>query len=114
MAIIIFLTGIISGSAWGIGYTDSVLHVTLAAIVGGFAGSAAAAACFTAMYLFSSKEEEGSESPVKERALSAPEENFARQLPGLSDAKLTKEEKRIKEIEGELNQLKKKRKKQIL
>ena len=83
MATIIFLTGIISGAAWGIGYTDSVLHVAMAAAVGGFAGSVAAAACFTAMYLFSSKEEESSDDPAKE-------------------------------VEGELNQLKNKRKKQIL
>lgn len=108
MAMIIFSAGIISGAAWGVLYTDSVLQVTMATVVGGFAGSAAGAACFTALYLFSSNGGDDSFAPVEEKAVSAPVRESVRQLPGPSD------EKRIKKIEKELNQLKKKRKKNLL
>ncbi|MCF8044980.1 MAG: hypothetical protein K9J83_03885 [Desulfarculaceae bacterium] len=99
------MMGIISGAAWGIAYTDSVVYIAMAAVVGGFVGSAAGAVCFAAMYLFSSKEEDGLENPGKKTALSAPEKNSVRKLPEPSD------EKRMKEIEKELKRLRKKRKK---
>lgn len=104
-AMAIFMAGIISGTAWAIVYTDTLVHIAIAAVVGGFAGSAAGVVCFAALYLFSSKEEESLEDPIPENPVSVPEKNSVRQLPEPSD------EKRIKEIEKELKQLKTKRKK---
>lgn len=101
----IFMAGIIGGTAWGIAYTDSVLHIAMAAVVGGFAGSAAGAVCFAVLYLFSAKEGDGPEKPVEKNPLSLAEPESERKLPGSSN------DKRIKEIEKELKSLKKKRNK---
>ena len=109
----IFIAGITGGTAWGIAYTDSVLHIAVAAAVGGFAGSAAGAVCFAAMYLYSSKKEgDGSGEPGEEDMLSIVEPDPVPRLSGPSEEKpVLSEEKRRKEIEKELKRLKKKQKK---
>ncbi|MFO7753456.1 MAG: hypothetical protein R6V41_10090 [Desulfobacteraceae bacterium] len=100
-ALVIFMAGIIAGTAWGITYADSALRIAAAAVVGGFAGSAAGAVCFTCMYLFSPEDKANPGSSTDEAALEAPETDPGRILSGPSD------ETRIREIEKELDHLKK-------
>jgi hypothetical protein len=104
-AMVIFIAGVICGTAWGIAHTDSVLHIAMATVVGGFIGSAAGAVCFAVSYLFLSKEEtDGSDEPVEKNTLSVHGNDSAGQLPDVSN------KRRIKKMEKELNQLKKKKK----
>lgn len=100
-ALVIFFAGIIAGTAWGITYADSVLRIAAAAVVGGFAGSAAGALCFAGMYLFSAEDKEKPGYSADENTIDAPETDPGRILSGPSD------ETRIREIEKELDHLKK-------
>ena len=101
----IFMAGIIGGTGWGIVYTESVLHLFMATAVGGFTGSVAGTVCFAALYLFSSKEENGPDESAKEKALWLVGPDSERKLPG------PEEKTRIREIEKELSRLKNKRNK---